>query len=129
MRRARLDVSRPSKGASKVNDEKSSLTLLLCKLPDCPEALRPWPGGWPLPAAGGRRHHCGRRPTKPVFCSRFRRQRKSNLIRKFDFLRPRAEVLRFHLAFGGDRRRTHPVLPPRINGLRPGFAGNCLGRK
>jgi len=30
------------------------------------------------------------------------------------------------------RRRPPPnylPLPPRINGLRPGFAGNCLGRK
>jgi len=54
-------------------------TMRSRELPDCPGALRPWPGGWPLPAAGGRRHHCGRRPTKPVFCSRFRRQRKSDL--------------------------------------------------
>jgi len=46
---------------------------------DCPGALRPWPGGWPLPAAGGRRHHCGRRPTKPVFCSQSEDKAKRTL--------------------------------------------------
>jgi len=32
---------------------------------DCPGALRPWPGGWPLPAAGGRRTRCGRARPNP----------------------------------------------------------------
>jgi len=65
-----------SRPLRKVRDEKSNLT----PEPDCPGALRPWPGGWPLPAAGGRRHHCGRRPTKPVFCSRFRRRSETSSV-------------------------------------------------
>jgi len=55
---------------------------------DCPGALRPWPGGWPLPAAGGRRHHCGRRPTKPVFCSQSEDKGNRTWV-KSDFLRLR----------------------------------------
>src|SRR5882672_7515433 len=52
----------------------------LGRLLDCPGALRPWPGGWPLPAAGGRRHHCGRHPTKPRLLQSFRRQSETDSV-------------------------------------------------
>src|SRR4249920_2428585 len=44
---------------------------------------RPEDGGWPLPTAGGQRRTdtacCVHRPTKPVFCSRVRRQREASI--------------------------------------------------
>jgi hypothetical protein len=43
----------------------------------------PEDGGWPLPTAGGQRRTdtacCMHRPTKPVFCSRVRRQREASV--------------------------------------------------
>jgi len=83
---------------------------------DCPGALRPWPGGWPLPAAGGRRHHCGRRPTKPVFCSQSEDKAKRTLV----------GTASLRLLLRSARRRPPPnslPLPPEIDGLCPRFPG------
>jgi len=82
--------------------------------------LRPWPGGWPLPAAGGRRHHCGRRPTKPVFCSQS--EDKGNRTRlRTRFPPPSAKVRRFTSAFGGDRRPTTCLCHRKSTGFARDF--------
>src|SRR5450755_4534700 len=49
----------------------------------CGRLALPEDGGWPLPTAGGQRRTdtacCMHRPTKPVFCSRVRRQREASI--------------------------------------------------
>ncbi len=39
----------------------------------------PWPGGWPLPAAGGRRHVIPRRPTMPCFLQSRQKAKRNEL--------------------------------------------------
>src|SRR5215468_4387915 len=49
-------------------------------------ACVPGDGGWPLPAAGGRRiAPLARRPTKPVFCSRSEDEEKRTLANPLVF--------------------------------------------
>jgi len=128
MQWARLDVPRPARAASEVEDEKSSLTLLLCKTAWLSGGIAPL--AWWLAATSRWRTTSPLRATSDQTCLLQSIQKTKVIrLRESDYLRLRAEVLRFHLGFGGDRRRTYPVFPPRINGLCPGSAGHCFGQK
>jgi len=95
MQWARLDVPRPARAAGEVEDEKSSLTLLLCKTAWLSGGIAPL--AWWLAATSRWRTTSPLRATSDQTCllQSIQKTKEIELACKFDFLRPRAKVQRF----------------------------------
>jgi len=107
MQWARLDVPRPARAAGEVEDEKSSLTLLLCKTAWLSGGIAPL--AWWLAATSRWRTTSPLRATSDQTCLLQSIQKTKVIrLRESDYLRPPAKEQRFLSGFATADQRALP---------------------